>query len=244
MPKRRYKNPPLAEAMCEFRFASESSWDVAIPGLLAGRLSSNFPTRRQAPTLETTTRPVPDGIQQQLRPVQWLQLWQKDEKATVQVAPNLLSVNRLAPYPGWEHFLPLVKKSLDEYRTVADPKGFEQITLRYINRISFEGGIQLEDYFDFYPFVGRRLPQHLASFIVGAQVPFEEERDTLQMQMSSSLSGTPSIVLDLSYLLNQPGEVAAEGVFEWIEDAHERIEDTFEGCIKDPLRERFGEVEK
>ena len=230
--------------MCEFRFESDSPWDVAIPGLLVEKLSGDLPKRRQASTLETTTRPVADGIEQQVMPVNWLQLWQEDEKATVQIAPNLLSVNRLAPYSGWENFLPLVQKALGAYRTVASPKGFEQITLRYINRISFEGGVHLEDYFDLYPFVGQGLPQNLASFIVGAQVLFEEERDVLQMQMSSSLSGTPSVVLDLIYLLNQPGAVAPEGVFEWIERAHERVEDAFEGCIKDPLRKQFGEVEK
>lgn len=247
MAKRRYKNPPLEEAICEFRFESEPPWDVAIPGLLVERLSSDLPLRRQASKLETTTRPIADGIEQQCTPVNWLQLWQKDEKATVQVAPNLLSVNRLAPYPGWENFLPLVKKSLSEYREVANPKGFEQITLRYINRISFENSIELEDYFDFYPFVGQGLPQDFGSFIVGMQSVFEEGRDVLQMQMSSVASSTPDtllIVLDLIYFLNQLGTIAPEGVFEWIECAHERIEAAFEGCIKGPLRERFGEVKE
>ena len=243
MTRRRYKNPPLDEAICEFRFESGSPWDVAVPGLLVERMSDDLPVRRQASTLETATRPVQDGIEQQVTPISWLQLWQEDEKATVQVAPNLLSVNRLAPYPGWENFLPLVEKSLSEYRAVANPKGFERITLRYINRISFEGVMQLEDYFDFYPFVGQRLPQHLESFFVGAQVAFEGGRDVLQMQMSS-LSGAPSIVLDLLYFLRQPAVVEPEGIFEWIECAHERVEDAFEGCIKDPLRERFGEVKE
>ncbi len=247
MAKRRYKNPPLVEAICEFRFEPESSWDVAIPGLLANRLSKDLPTRRQASTFETTTRPVSDGIEQQMTQVQWLQLWREDEKAVVQVSPNRLSASHLAPYPGWEEFLPFVERSLNEYREVAKPSGLQQATVRYINRINFETSIQLEEYFDFYPFVGQRLPQRFESFIVGFQTTYENGTDVLQIQMSSAASdesGAVSIVLDLLYFSGQPGAVSFEDVFEWLTYAHDRIKDVFEGCIKEPLRERFGEVKE
>lgn len=245
MAKRRYKNPPLDEAICEFRFESGSPWDVAIPGLLFQKLSSDFPKRRQASTLEATARPVSDGSEAQLTSVNWLQLWQEDEKAVVQVGANHLSINRLAPYPGWEEFLPLVEKSLKGYKEVAQPSSLQQTTVRYINRIGFEGPIRLEEYFDFYPFLGPGLPQDLGSFIVGFQAAYEEGRDALQVQMSSvgsDESGTPSILLDLLYFTVRPGAVKFENLLEWLTYAHDRIEDVFEGCIKDPLREQFGEV--
>jgi uncharacterized protein (TIGR04255 family) len=83
------------------------------------------------------------------------------------------------------------------------------------------------------------------SFIVGIQTIFEEGRDVLQMQMNTLVSDDPStysMVLDLIYFLGQPGAVGFEDVFEWLNAAHSRIEDAFEGCLKDPLRARFGEI--
>jgi uncharacterized protein (TIGR04255 family) len=121
---RRYKEPPVIEAICEFRFLPDPPWDLAIPGLLYSELRNDLPKRRQTSSLEATTRPAePDGIEQQWVRIEKLQLIQEDEKAIVQVSPYLLAVNRLRPYPGWEQFLPLVSKSLSAYKEVANPKG-------------------------------------------------------------------------------------------------------------------------
>jgi len=245
--KRRYKNPPLEEAICEFRFQSDSPWDVAIPGLLVERLARDLPERRPATTFETRSRPVSDGSETQLKSVNWLQLWQEDGKALVQVSANRLSVNRLAPYPGWEEFLPLVEKALREYRAVAKPSGLQQATVRYINRIKFEDLIHLEEYFDLYPFVGQGLPQDFSSFIVGFQTAYQQGREVLEVQMSSVASDEsriPSILLDLVYLSGQPEAVKFEDLPEWLTYAHDQIENVFEGCIKESLRERFGEVKE
>ena len=243
---RRYKNPPVTEAICEFRFQPDPPRDSAIPGLLYSKLRDDLPKRRQATALEGTTRPAePGGIEQQWVQVEKLQLMQEDEKAIVQVSPYLLAVNRLRPYPGWGQFLPLVEKALFAYQEVADPKGLQQITVRYINRFNFESAVRLEDYFEFYPFMGENLPQEFGSFIVGIQTVFEDGRDVLQMQMSTVVPdepGTNSMALDLIYFLGQPGTVEFEDVFEWLDVAHGRVEDFFEGCLTESLRARLGEV--
>lgn len=243
---RRYEHPPVDEAICEFRFESDSPWDLTIPGLLYEELRDDLPERRPTSVVEATTRSAgPAGIEQRLVQVDRLQLLGEDEKTVVQVGPNFLAINRLRPYIGWATFLPLVTKSLTAYQEVAKPKGFEQISVRYINRFNFDSPVELEKYFDFYPFVGQGLPQDFGSFIVGIQTAFDEGRDVLQMQMSSTTPEKPdtiSIALDLLHFLGQPGTVAFEDVFEWIQKAHDRIEDAFEGCLQEPLRELFGEA--
>lgn len=62
---RRYRNSPLIEAGCEFRFAPGEPWDLAIPGLLYEKFREKFPKRRQANAFETTIVAGPDAIQQQ-----------------------------------------------------------------------------------------------------------------------------------------------------------------------------------
>jgi uncharacterized protein (TIGR04255 family) len=124
----------------------------------------------------------------------------------------------------------------------------KMVELRYINRIEIPGQrIQLEDYFEFRPFIGPNLPQDFGPFIVGIQVPYTDSRDMLRLQVANAAAETPDIVaimLDLDYFLAQPGGVSKEQVFQWIEVAHSRVEEVFEACITDRLRQMFEEVTK
>ena len=42
---RQYNSPPIKEAICEFRFRSETPWDLAVPGLIYAELKDDFPRR-------------------------------------------------------------------------------------------------------------------------------------------------------------------------------------------------------
>ena len=59
------------------------------------------------------------------------------EKAYAQLGPDFLAVNHLAPYPGWEAFVPLIRQAFLAYRDKAHPSGLRGMGLRYINRIVF-----------------------------------------------------------------------------------------------------------
>jgi uncharacterized protein (TIGR04255 family) len=49
-------------------------------------------------------------------------------------------------------------------------------------------------------------------------------------------------MLDIDYFLVQPGAVKVVDALAWVEEAHSRVEEVFEGCITDELREMFEEV--
>lgn len=239
---RRYKNPPIVEVLCEFRFDPDSPWDLTMPGLIYGQVRDTFPKRRQAKVFDVGIGPETFG---QVRTTDRVQFLDKDEKAIIQISPHFLAINHLKPYPSWEEFLPLIERGLRAYCDVANPKNIHRIGLRYINRIEFaEQRIDLEDYFEFYPFVGPNLPQLFGPFIVGIQVAYDD-RDILKLALTMAHTETPdtiALTLDLDYSLVKPGEVVLNNVFEWVNVAHDRIEDAFEACIKDPLRQMFEEV--
>lgn len=243
---RRYRNPPIVEALCEFRFDPGSPWDLAIPGLVYEKVRKSFGKRRLVKALEASISGGPEGIEQQVRTTDRMQFLRDDEKALIQVGPHLLAVNHLKPYPTWQEFLPLIRQGFDAYLEVANPKGIERIGVRYINRIEFPSErIELEEYFEFRPFVGPNLPQDFGSFIVGIQVPYENSRDSLRLQIASAavkIPDTVAVMLDLDYFLAQPGQVRSDNVFEWVEVAHSRVEEAFEACITDRLRQMFEEV--
>ncbi len=240
---RQYPNPPLTEAVCEFRFQDDASWDPTVPGRLYERLRHDFPKHQAVGTLETSISVQPLLIQQQVRPLNQSQFLREDGTALVQVGPNLLAINHLRPYPGWATFLPIIADVLAKYREVAEPRGLQRIGLRYVNRFLFEGPrVELEDFFDFYPYVGPNLPQDYALFMVGIHVSFDEHGDAIRIQLNDADGDRPgevAFILDFDYFLNRPGEVGLDSVDSWLEQAHQRIEEVFEGCIKTSLRERF-----
>jgi len=243
---RKYKNPPVVEALCEFRFDPGSPWDLAIPGLVYEKVQGEFPKRRQAKVFEASISGGPEGIEQQVKTTDRMQFLRHDEKALIQVGPNLLAVNHLKPYPSWQEFLPLIQQGFDAYFAAANPKSIQRIGLRYINRIEIAGErVELADYFEFRPFVGPRLPQDYGPFVVGIQIPFEDSRDLLRLQLESATVETPgtvAVMLDLDYFLAQPGGVSQDDVFKWTEIAHAHVEEVFEACITDRLRQVFEEV--
>jgi len=243
---KRYGNPPITEAVCEFRFEPRSAWDLAIPGLVFEQLKGQFPKRRSGKALEVTIKAGPAGIQQQLVQTDHLQFLREDETMLVEVGPHRLGVSHFKPYSNWESFLPIICQVLGAYRAVADPKGFARIGLRYKNRIDIAGDrVELEQYVDFYPFIGERLPQDFVTFLLGIEAPFEQGRDVLRLQITTAADRKPEaipILIDLDYFLGRSGGVALGDEVDWLNQAHDRIEAAFEGCIKEALRRQFEEV--
>jgi uncharacterized protein (TIGR04255 family) len=175
-----------------------------------------------------------------------MQFLQADGNALVQVAQDLLVVNQLKPYPTWREFLPLIRQGFNAYQQVANPKGLHKVGLRYINRVQIPGSnIELEDYFEFLPRIGPRLPQDFGNFMAVVEFPYEGARDVLRLQMANAPSQSvdqAAVILDLDYFLAQPGHILLPSVFEWVEQAHDRVEEVFEACITNRLRTLFAEV--
>jgi len=238
----RYKKAPIIESICEFRFSADSRWDNAMPGLIYGPLREEFPNRTQAIALQARVQEVPDGIEQQIAGVDRIRFARQDATALVQVGAHFLAINHVAPYPGWPAFRPLIDKALAAYREVADPTGIQRIGLRYINSFPFAQGevFEHESLFNFYPHLGPDLPQRVSTFVCGVTYNHDGELNLLRLQASTALAPDlkqPAINLDLDYFTNTPLGVSFDTVHEWLETAHRRIEDTFEGAITEKLRQ-------
>lgn len=187
-------------------------------------------------------------VQQQVLQQARNQFVREDGKALVQVSPNFLSVNHLAPYPTWNEFSPMVKQGLKEYRRVAEPKGLLGIQLHYLNQIIIPSRIVgIEDWFNFHfvlpkGFGTATLPMN--GFLIGAQFPFRAGQDLLKMELSQGVSedsNSSVFLLQITYEAAQQGGISLEQVNGWLTNAHRTIENAFEGCIKDELRKLFGE---
>ncbi len=243
---RKYKNPPIIEAVCEFRLTPDTKWDLTIPGLMYEKLQGQFPKKEQRLMQEVGMSHGPEGVKQLIRPVERMLFLTEDGKKFIQAGSNLLAVNYLAPYQSWDILRPSIEMAFEILSEILDIGVLQKIGLRYINKIEIpQKPVKLEDYFEFYPFHGERLPQNIGTFRVGSIFSFADNRDACKVELTTAAPDDPdnlAFLLDLDYTLAKPQAVKSEFALEWIEEAHQRIEEIFEGCINNRLREIFQEV--
>ena len=241
MAKTVYKNSPIVEAVCEFKFDPSSEWDLTIPGLLYPKLEDDFPKKRARATGNIQIR----DNQAELSRTDIAQFFSEDEKAFVQVYPHTLSVNVLTPYPSWKKFGSWIRDAYSKYIQLAEPKGISRIGLRYINVITLrniEGALSMGEYLKVGPTRPEEFPETVSGFSMALEFNYEKGRDLLRLVLSdvpSEQKGEVKLRLDLDYYLNEPNSVQLGSVTEWIEAAHSHIEDTFEASMQDKLRARF-----
>jgi len=242
-----YAKPPLIEALCEFHFEPEESWDWTIPGLFYARVREQFPDRAEQQMLQMGFNPG-QPVPLQSTSISRVQFLRKDRTALVQVGPNILVVNQLAPYSKWEAFRSMIFDNLNLYTEIAKPKSVVQINLRYINRIEIpveEGrAINIDRYMSVVPGVPKGLmKQPLAQFIQRVELP-RSHRDAMLILQSGSLPSErenySSFLLDLDIITHSVTPLTFERAENWILDAHEEIEEAFEACITEEARILFG----
>jgi uncharacterized protein (TIGR04255 family) len=242
---RRYRHDPLREVMCEFRLAPEVPWDPTIPGLIYEGLREEFPEKRERLAQEIQITQTPHGFQQEIRSAEMAVFSQPDGLTIVQVAPRLLTVNRLRPYQGWDHFRPCIARAFQALRAAVSVHTLETLTLRYINQVEIaDGAVDLKSYFEIRPFLGDHLPQDLAGFMLGCVLASPDSTDSCRIHFASLEADQPDVrkfLLMLEHFPTRPRSVAVESALSWIDHAHEQIVQIFEGCITDQLRQLLGE---
>jgi len=247
-----YRRSPLIEAICEFQFQSDKTWDWTIPGLVYQQIDEDFPVKSQEQSFQLNLSVAPSPLQSNTQLIQPLphqlggaltkmQFLTPDRAAMVQVGPDLLAINVRAPYPGWETFAELIQKQFEIYVGIAGPTKFRRIGLRYINRIDFAvDAIEITKYFSYYPHLPEGIEQKHGPFAMRVTHPQANDRDLLTVNLANVVpSATLSYLFDLDYSLLSPDSIELNKGLVWVRDAHAKIEAMFEACITDDLRKCF-----
>jgi len=242
MPKR-YKKPPVVEATCTFLFDAESSEDITIPGLMYGHLRDAYPVRHRAAASDVQEGKG-ESVNLAVRGV--AKFSTEDGRSIVQVAPRSLSISQLPPYEGWGKLIVRIERALAAYVLTVNPKEIQGSLLAYNNRIDLPNPpVRIEDFLDFYPYLGERLPQEISLFSLSVQRAYEDRHEALQMQLQSwnqPSNLAVSLMLLLSYTSNEKRHASWEAVSELLELAHSRVSESFEGSLKDSARSLFEPV--
>ncbi|MEA5551577.1 TIGR04255 family protein, partial [Anabaena cylindrica UHCC 0172] len=165
-----YRNPPIEEAVCEFRFAPGLAWNLTVPSLFYEKIRDAYPGEPQQQNLiqaEFQIGQMPANPEFAFRQNMSKLLFQSaDTKKLVGVGPDTLSIHSLRPYEGWEHFKQRIDNAFHNYLDVAKPIGVTRIALRYINKIAVvKHEIELSEYFTVYPQLPDGVPTIISGFL-------------------------------------------------------------------------------
>jgi uncharacterized protein (TIGR04255 family) len=242
----KYNNPPIMEAVCEFKFAEDTKWDMTIPGILYSEIQREFPHKGQHLIQQVNILTKDTPAKTQIRKIELVKFLNKDKTTLIQIGPRMLSINQLKPYNTWSHFKHHIEYAFNILNQKTELTAPQRIGMRYINRVEVPlKEVDLNDYFEFRPYFGKNMQRNYNSFLVGCIFPFYEGRDSCKVELTGAVpenNEASAFMLDIDYSLAKPQSIAVDKSLEWIENAHEETSTAFEGCISNPLREIFGEV--
>ena len=252
MHRRRYKNPPIEEALCEFRFRPNQDWDLTIPGKLHVELGNEYSGKPQEQKVVNVTLNSQEGRPSKLSYEEGFaktQLVTEDGKRQVGVGKDVLSVHTLRPYQdplfpeqsGWDEFRPRIEKTLDAYWKVMQPKGVNRVGIRYINKIVIpQRRVKVESYLKCALPEVSGLPDLLSNFMSRVEYQYG---DGVRLVLSQGATDAPEahvgFLLDLDVIWETTEWVDRDEALAKVGDLRNRERIAFEKVITDTARELF-----
>ena len=245
---RQYSNPPLHEALVEFRFAEPERWSPTVPGVMSvdQTIMDRYDGENEeaAPAGVTFNLNLGPGnliIGQQPNKVRFQS---EDKTCLMLVGRDALSVHRVNDYPGWPTFVDEVKKALAALDgAMKVERGITRIGVRYINRIpipSLES--DFADYLSTVSAVHGGLEGTRTGYRDASEYRLEEPMSRLVVQQSSQrLSDDEfALMLDIDAIAEFPEPLAERNeALKLVDELHDMIVRVFESSVTDEAKEKF-----
>jgi len=242
---RKYKNPPAIEVLFEIYF-SEMQSNLTLFGDFYQKNKNNYPRQEQLRNVGFEMNFLPGAIQtKQINQGNMMRFSSDDNSRLVQISQDLLTVNKLKPYLGYEPFKENVQNVLHSYLELAKPKYSERIGMRYIDRIQIpEENFELNKYFNFS--LNFANEEFLSINGISFKIQLTPKHKTHQLFITlnsviSSEEGKSEFILDTYDILKLQKEVNEDYILSILDEAHENIEYVFEAVITDSARNLFEE---
>ncbi len=250
--RRRYKNPPIEEALCEFRFRPDQDWDLTFPGKLHAKLSDEYAGKPRQQTVVEVGLEAQAGRPSKLKYDEGLAkvlLITENGKRMIGIGQDVLSVHILRPYhdplcpghSGWDEFHPRISAALDAYWEVAEPIGVCRIGIRYINKIVIpQETVKVENYLRCALPEISELPNSLNNFVSRVEYAYP---DGVHLILSQGSVDAPKervgFLLDLDVIWESTEPIARDEALTKAGALRTREREAFETVITDKAREVF-----
>lgn len=249
--RQKYQEPPIEEALCEFRFKSSRAWDFTVPGRLYDKLEHEYPVTRdqKAVAIGLDIQEAGPSSMEYNQGVARVQLLSKNGRRMIGVGPDTLAIHMLNPYQdpnseasGWEDFKVRISAALGACWDITDPEGVCRVGIRYINKIIIsEKSANVKEYFQVPLPHLNGLPEKLTRFVNQIEYDYHDQVCLILSQGYTGISqeGNGELILDLDVIWNPPEPVPKDKALEMVEDLHTREVKAFEAIITDKTRELF-----
>lgn len=240
--RRKYKKSPIIEALYEIHF-SESQADSTLPGLFYEQVKEKYPLKEQISQNSFEIQLEQSGVSsQKILQTPMMRFFNRDRSELIQVANNLLTINRLIPYEDYESFVESIKTAIKKYVDIACPKFVERIGLRYINHIFIsETTVNSEEYFAYLP----KIREHYSNIQLSLELKsFHDTHASFMTIATIPNENQAAFLLDIYDSLKKNQEINLENIERDLDESHENVERIFENAITDKTREIFEEEKK
>lgn len=250
MERRWYKNPPIEEALVEFRFEPSQEWDLTMPGRLHGELREAYPGKPRQQNVVQASLVAQQGQAPNFEVREGLgkvQLVTDDASRLVAIGPDVLSVHMLRPYQqgeegsGWGEFRPRIIQALSAYWGVAEPSGVQRVGLRYINKVVVpESSVEVARYLKAAPPSVEGLPEQLGGFVGRVEYVYPDDvRLVVSHATVDAPEGHVAFLMDIDLIWQSNGVVDKDAALSIADDLRARERDVFEALITDDARSLF-----
>ncbi len=244
---KKYKNPPLLEVVCEFKFKKTDNGinKEELDNRFAEIVKEYLPDRQQKINFDILIKADEGQITAQSTESQngMTQFKDKDNKLMAQLGDGLLAINHLTPYSSWEEFSPFIQKILGIYIKESKSYEFEKASISCINRINIPSNeIAPPDYFNFFVVIPSNVSESIANFVIKTEHRYNNDADLLQMTLyntPNNNSNEISFIFDLNFSMINASVSSLEEVEKWLEKGHEALNRAFEESLTDKCKNIF-----
>lgn len=237
---KKYKNPPLLEALCEFVFADEGADVNKIESEFFQVVKAALSNRKEKKDFSVIINQKSAEVKESKGLVQFIN---ETGNMMAQIGNKTFAVNYLKPYANWEEFSPFIMKMLRIYLTISSHKELTKVTVRYINKIDINAdGIDTGDYFKLAMVIPEGISENIANFVLRTEHIYNDERDLLQLNLHMTPPDKPNVIsfiFDTSFINVRPEKNSLENIEKWLAEAHITLNNAFESSLTQKCKALF-----
>ena len=236
-----YKQSCVTEALCEIHFdlPPSTEWKEEWYGDYFKVINENFPKMEPRPTVELSGTWGPTGFIPSTPGQRIKMIYKnKDRNNVIQLTPNILTINELKPYLGWDVFYKDIEYAWGKAVGIIKPAFVKRIGLRYINTITKEDkNEKIGDWLNkskYYP----------DNILQCENAYFNRFEHVLNNTRRIITIGEPNktnvdIVLDIDVILEKQIDLTWANLLAQFETLHELCWDVFSSSLTQKLKKKL-----
>lgn len=256
--QKEYRKPPIEEAIVQFQFAPDESWDASLAGKLHqdSRIKPHYPaTPRTQEFIQLNIQVNPPEHKSALsKTAEHIQLLSEDSRRIITVGDHVVGISALRPYERWSDLRERCASVLAALVDVTERStlpALARVGVRYVNRLMIPLGtrdpqqLELESFFNCGPRDVEGLPPAMDHFVCRTSGAYEDGARlicTFASLPQFREDGRLAFLLDIDIAQQFDGvQFEADEVLALTDRAHERIKEVFEASITSKTRRVLNE---